>query len=386
MTDELIAIVQRAKANDAAALTALVERYQMPAHRVAQNILSNLDDAEDAVQDSWLLALRKLHTLREAQRFGPWFYRIVANVALRKRQQRAAQPISLEALETLLQPPDERSPGGDYRNLLPVVMHALSSKEQIVVTLHYFGGVPVAQLASLLNVPQGTVKSRLHHARQVLRKELLHMATQRTEQSITRSEHIPADFRQTIAGMKGKIEWQPIFTGNFAGWFVDKQPIAPGTVPAHWEVVGKDGVVGELQKNGTTLLYGDPRWRDLEFSLLVTPLAGGNAQILFRVDGQGRGFYLCDLLMGWQAVAVSRVTFDAQGNGSLVKLSVVDYPLAHQHEYAVTIAARDHSITTYIDGALVNQVTDSAWLYGQIGLNIWEAKTLFRDIRVRVLD
>lgn len=69
-----------------------------------------------------------------------------------------------------------------------------------------------------------------------------------------------------------------------------------------------------------------------------------------------------------------------------MKLSVVNYPLAHQREYALTIAARDHSITTYIDGALVNQVTDSAWLQGQIGLNIWEAKTLFRDLKVRALD
>lgn len=63
MADELIEIVQLAKANNAAALAALVARYQTPAYRVAKNILGNLDDAEDAVQDAWLLALRKLHTL-----------------------------------------------------------------------------------------------------------------------------------------------------------------------------------------------------------------------------------------------------------------------------------------------------------------------------------
>lgn len=205
-------------------------------------------------------------------------------------------------------------------------------------------------------------------------------------QSTTRPAHIPADFRQIIGSEKGTIEWQSIFAGDFTGWSVDKQPIAPNTAPTYWEVVGKDGLVGEVQQSGTTLLYGDSHWRDVEFSLLVTPLAGGNAQILFRVDEQGKRFYLVDLLMGWQAVAVSRVTIDAQGRGSLVKLSVVNYPLVHQRDYAITIAARDHSITTYMDGALVNQVTDDAWLQGQIGLNIWEAKTLFRDIRVRVLD
>lgn len=383
MADDLPAIVQRAKQGDEHALTALVQYYGTPARRVAQTILSNRDDAEDTVQDAWLLAIRKLDTLRDCQRFGPWFYRIVANVALRKRQKRAAQQANLAALTLFLQPPDEQSPNRDYRDLLPVAMHGLSSKDQMVITLHYFGGVPVAQLAALLDIPPGTVKSRLHHARQVLRKELLHMTTQ----SITRPEHIPADFRRIIGSSKGKfIEWQSIFTGDFAGWAADGRPIAPGTVPAHWEVVGKDGLVGDRRPNGTYLTYGEPQWRDVEFSLLVTPLAGGNAQILFRVAGPGQGFYLVDLLLGWQTIAVSRVTFDEQGQSTLVKLSVVDYPLAHQHEYAVTVAARGHSITTYVDGALVNQVTDGAWLHGQVGLNIWEAKTLFRDIRVRVLD
>lgn len=220
MADELIEIVQWAKAHNGAALARLVAHYQTPARRVAQNILGNLDDAEDAVQDAWLLALRKLNTLQDPAHFGGWFYRIVANVALRKRQKRTVQGTSLEALEMFIASADEQSLTSEYSDLLPVVMDALSSKEQIVVTLHYFGGVPVAQLAALLDVPQGTIKSRLHHARQLLRKELLNMSTQPN----TRPDHIPADFRQTIAGMKGKIEWQAIFNGDFAGWFVEKQP------------------------------------------------------------------------------------------------------------------------------------------------------------------
>ncbi len=91
-------------------------------------------------------------------------------------------------------------------------------------------------------------------------------------------------------------------------------------------------------------------------------------------------------MMGWQAVAVRRVTLDEAGNPQNIRLSVVDYPLVFGREYAVSIAARGHSITTYIDGALVNQVTDGTWLQGQIGLNVWEAKTLYRNIRVRLLS
>lgn len=382
MSDDLLDIVQRAQQADANALTELVQLYQRAALRVAQTILSNQQDAEDAVQDAWLLALHKLHTLRTPEHFGPWFYRIVANVALRKRQQRASLPSSLETFEILLQESGSDEPPMNERalGLLPLAMTLLSNKDKIVINLHYFGKVPLAQLALLLDVPQGTIKSRLHHARQTLRKELSLMSTQFP----SRPDHIPADFRQTIAGMKGKIEWQTIFHGNFNGWFEGKEPIPANTTPDHWQTVGKDGVSGELWQGGTSLLYGDPQWQNVEFSLLVTPLAGGNAQIFFRFSEHG--CYICDLLMGWQAIAVNRVTFDIQGNAHFVRLSVVNYPLSHQREVALMIAARDHSLTTYVDGALVNQVTDSALLHGQIGLNVWESKTLFRDIRMRLLE
>lgn len=198
------------------------------------------------------------------------------------------------------------------------------------------------------------------------------------------TDHIPQDFRNTITGMRGKIPWKRIFTGDFSGWSSD-QPIASGSSPDHWQRVGDDGLVGERRGDGTRLLYGEQQWRNMELSLLITPLTGGNAQILFRLDEDANGFYLFDMLMGWQAVAVSRVIKDANGMASVVKLSVVNYPLQHEREYAVNIAARDHSITTYIDGALVNQVTDDVFDQGKIGLTVWESKTLFRDIQLRLL-
>jgi hypothetical protein len=89
--------------------------------------------------------------------------------------------------------------------------------------------------------------------------------------------------------------------------------------------------------------------------------------------------------MGWQALAVRRVTHDDSGKLDNVKLSVVNYPLEYAREDAVTLAVRGHSITTYVDGALVNQVTDGSWVYGQVGLTVWESKTFFRDLRLRLL-
>jgi RNA polymerase sigma-70 factor (ECF subfamily) len=383
VTPEVFELVCRAKERHEDAFLELIALYHLPARRVAQTILGNPQDAEDAVQDAWILVLRSLHSLRDPTHFGAWFYRIVANVALRKRSQGKSEQVGhLALVESFAQLPQEQATLANHLELLPVALYALSHKDHMVTALHYFSGVPIAVIARLLEISQGTVKSRLYHARKVMRKEILKMA----KQDMQRPEHIPADFRNVIMGMQGKIRWQKIFNGEFSGWFADQTPVEPGTIPARWEVVGNDGLVGEAYKeDGTRLTYGAATWRDVELSLLVTPLGGGNAQICFRVETSGNRFYMLDMLMGWQAIAISRVEVDEAGNPSLVRLSVVDYPLEHKREYAVSIAARDHSITSYVDGALVNQVTDGAWLHGQIGLNIWRSKTLFRDIRVRLL-
>jgi len=87
-----------------------------------------------------------------------------------------------------------------------------------------------------------------------------------------------------------------------------------------------------------------------------------------------------DFLLGWQAIAISKVEA-----GNLTKISVVNYPLERGQEYDVQIAARGASLTSYIDGKLMNQVTDFSFPSGPIALNVWECKTAFRDMRFRLL-
>lgn len=380
MSNKVAELVTNAQKGDLLALSELVDLYQTPAIRVAQNILGNLADGEDAVQDAWIIATQRLETLRNPSRFGAWFYRIVTNVAIRKRQRQNAYQTHIENLEhVILSAGNTVDEEQEALYRIPLAMSMLSNKEQLTTTLHYFSGVPIAKIAQLLEIPEGTVKSRLHHARQTIRKEIEKMKNQ-----MERVEHIPSDFRKVIAGMKGEIPWQKIFTGDFSGWSEDGKAIKPATSPKYWKIID-DGIVGEKWEGDTNLTFGDETWENVEFSFLVTPIAGGNAQAIFRRSEDADSRYFFDMMMGWQAIAINRVDLNEAGKPNLVKLSVVNYPLEHGREYAVCIAIRSHSITTYINGALVNQVTDASCPRGMVGLNVWYSKTLFRDIQVRIL-
>lgn len=377
--EEQVEIVKKAQAGGQEALQALVDQYHIPALRAAQIILGDPQDAEDIVQEVWIQVLRSLGSLRDPGRFNAWLYRIVRNTALRKRQQRATKLSDIMLQEDLVCEETESHTRADTLQWLPIALHALSGKDYFVTSLHYFNGLSVEEIAQLLGVPLGTVKSRLFHARQILKKEMMRLMNQK-------NEFLPEDFREVIGGMRGVIRWNTIFDGSLQGWSFEGKPMETGAMPTGWSKFGDNGLVGEEWRTGTTLMYGEPSWRDLELSLLMTPLGGGNAQVFFRVDEGAKRYYVLDMLMGWQAIAIRKITYDMNGNLHEAKLDVVNYPLRDGTEYALNIAVRDHSITTYVNGALVNRVTDGSWFHGKIGLNVWQAKTLFRDIRVRLLN
>jgi RNA polymerase sigma-70 factor (ECF subfamily) len=384
--DTITYLVKKAMKEDDTAFTELVAVYRSAVYRVTYQILGNAEDAEDAMQETWVTVSQRLSMLKDPSCFGSWLYRVAANTAIRKRQQRSTYHGAIQEFAQAVAPGETPLTEGmtaKYRASIPVAMETLSNKDRLTITLHYFGNMGIVQVADLLGIPVGTVKSRLHHARQKMRKELESMKS-----TFKRPEHIPADFRKAITGNEGAISWQQLFTDSFSGWSLVKpgvgyQPIDPDNPPEHWQIVG-NGVVGEYAEGGVCIAKGDLTWRDYELSVLVTPLSGGNVQICFRMGENAERWYMFDMLLGWQAIAVSEFQYHREPR--LIKLSVVNYPLEHEREYSVCIAARERSITTYIDGALVNQVTDSSYQAGGVGLSVWQSKTLFRDIRVRMMN
>ena len=133
-------------------------------YRVAKAILVNDCDCEDAVQEAILKGYSKLYTLRQEQFFQTWLVRILIRECykiLRSRPDTVAYNTTL----------DREVDNDDFSQLYQALMQ-LPVKNRIVLVLLYIEGYSVAEIAALLRVPQGTVKSRLARGRKLLQQEL----------------------------------------------------------------------------------------------------------------------------------------------------------------------------------------------------------------------
>ena len=167
-------LVRRALKGDERAFGQLVEHYQRPAYAVAYSVTGRHEDAEDAAQESFLVALERLEECRNPDRFGGWLMTIVRN--------RSKNLIRRESLRDTDQvPPGARSraPTPDrvaevlqIREMLEQALSELPEVQRQIVLLHDLEGWKHREIAERLELPSGTVRSHLHFARKALRKAL----------------------------------------------------------------------------------------------------------------------------------------------------------------------------------------------------------------------
>lgn len=163
-----------ARQGDLDAFAVLVGRYRVPALRVAYGIAGN--EAEDAVQDAFVKAFRKLDNFHTDASFRPWLFTIVANEARNRRR------AWLRRNKLDLQVRDEPRPAGvavedavaqdEQRRRLVDVVANLPDRYREVVALRYFAGLSESETAEALSCPLGTAKSRLSRALTLLRSQL----------------------------------------------------------------------------------------------------------------------------------------------------------------------------------------------------------------------
>lgn len=172
MTDAHLAA--RAAEGDRDAFGELVDRHAPAARRVARTVLTTADDADDAVQDGFLSAWRAIARYDPTRPFGPWLMRIVLNAArdLRRRSRvRRTDPLPPERAGS--EPGPDRATGRAlFHEALAAALAQLPERQRVAVTLFDAEGYPHAEIAELLGVPVGTVRSDVFQARRALRAAL----------------------------------------------------------------------------------------------------------------------------------------------------------------------------------------------------------------------
>lgn len=166
------ALVERALGGDAAAFESLVRRYTSTAYAVALAVVKEPADAEDVCQDAFIRALERLEDCRKPDRFGAWFLRIVRNRAHSVRRYlgvRDAAPLDALPLSTDSPGPQRETELTELRQDLREAMEDLTEVQRQVVLLHDLEGWKHREIGGLLDLPEGTVRAHLFHARRALR-------------------------------------------------------------------------------------------------------------------------------------------------------------------------------------------------------------------------
>lgn len=172
------ALIAAAKRGDKAAFGILVKAYQRQAYGAAFSFVGNRDDALDLAQDAFVRAYRAIKRFDTSLPFYPWYHRILRNVCLnylRRRNRR--KETSLDHLMTvgfdaehngLL--PDDKAHLRDLKREIKQGMAQLSPEHREVIYLRHFQDLSYSEIAQCLDIPPGTVMSRLHGARKNLKK------------------------------------------------------------------------------------------------------------------------------------------------------------------------------------------------------------------------
>ena len=172
-------LIEGCRAGDAVAAERFVQTYQQDIYRLALSILDDSSEAEDATQETLLTALRALESFHGMSSLRTWLYSITINLCRTRLQQRKRRERLAEILGEILRLRNARPPSVEE----DVIQHesdetfwhairSLKEKHRIPIVLRYYHDLPVAEIAVILQIPEGTVHSRLNTARRQLHDAL----------------------------------------------------------------------------------------------------------------------------------------------------------------------------------------------------------------------
>ncbi len=171
-------LVTRAKQGDLEAFETLYEIHKTAVYRTALAITGDRLTAEEILQETFLRVFKHIDTAREGVSLSPWLYRIAVNLAYDWVGQHHRRQVTLDdIIEQIISPsvasPDQTVEKQELLGLIHEAIDKLEFKQRVTLVLFYLQDFSLTEIAEIMDCPVGTVKSRLHYARENLRRELL---------------------------------------------------------------------------------------------------------------------------------------------------------------------------------------------------------------------
>ena len=179
-------IIKRCKNGDREAFNILITEYQSKIINIAYGIMGDKEDAYDAAQETFVKIYKSIGTFQGKSSFDTWIYRVTTNMCmdLLRKKSRTIVSVSIDAamdtgedevkadIPDSAPTPEEQMESSETVRLVRDAINGLSDEYRQIITLYDIEGFSYDEIVSILNIPSGTVKSRLSRARKALKKVL----------------------------------------------------------------------------------------------------------------------------------------------------------------------------------------------------------------------
>jgi RNA polymerase sigma-70 factor (ECF subfamily) len=170
-------LILRLQSGDLESLGQLYDRHRLPVYRTALAITRDPDAAEDILQEVFLRLHQYVHRVDTSLPLSPWLYRITVNLSYTWVTRRSKWRVPLEDfVDQLIGPakfsPEPEAERHDELRQMQRAIDNLPFSQRVVIILYYLNDLSLQEIAEILGVPVGTVKSRLHYGREGLRRQL----------------------------------------------------------------------------------------------------------------------------------------------------------------------------------------------------------------------
>jgi RNA polymerase sigma-70 factor (ECF subfamily) len=178
-------VLTQCKTGDALAWEALVRQYQARIYGIAYHYVCNAEDARDLAQEVFIRLYQNLEACADAEMFLPWIIRITRNACIDHLRRRKTRPrgrdVALDEVRNLPYPgntPEQQWTANSRKRLIYRALNELTDLNREIILLKEIQGMQLDEIASLLNVPLGTVKSRSNRARIELARKVMALSAE----------------------------------------------------------------------------------------------------------------------------------------------------------------------------------------------------------------